>query len=795
MGVQPVTTVQLLLLLSLLSAVSVAGQNNATIDKNGTIKWPHLPAGKPYVTEGTTVSSGGLDTFYDLSRSVIASSLPETPPLDTVKGIIDGKLSIGNELQNLVKSSVGFAVCLAIGLLFFIIFPLVGLCFCCCRCCGNCGGKMLQREHPKATCRKRAFMGILLVLIVFQGAGIICTYVSNNHLSGTLSSMQKITNNAVSDILNFIDNVDQQFKQILINNVNFVKKLLKADTDEKRISSLITKPLVRNLSRDINFDGILTNIKKDVDNAMRIVSDMDTSLRTLKSETATIAGIPSQLKNVETAVKSLKSKLNVKLNNGTQNMLKNEIQKGVTNAVKNMNVQAQVDEMTKKHIDKIQEDIRKAIRKVKSRIEDLDIETTVADNVKLISQYDKYRNYGGISIASILLLVVLLQGFGLMCGLFCSNSNVNQTERGCMSNAGGNMLMASVGFLFIFGGIIMLVTTVLYLAGSIAERYMCQSIKNPSRIDKYVNTFIDTDHGNIEFDIQGKTLKFSVSGVLRSCKEGKTLYDAVQLGNVIDRRDMLNKVKFYKDKMIPSDFDKHLNLKNLNLTDKVGKLKRQITSTEGSSKQLDDVRKKLQTLRLLLTKQHPEGITNVKGLNDLTAKLTKLDTDLPKKAGKYIKASVDLFTRHIFEIFESFINDTMHHLHTDLGNCRPIWSVYNVLALETVCHGIVDPLNGFWLALGWTIFFGLPSLVFSVKLAKHLRRMKYVDEFTTTRPGERSMSVNSSKQQSRTSRFTRQHLTLIAGTRDAQGVICYIRETIRTNDLTHLTPSKTDTSV
>ncbi|XP_041371326.1 prominin-1-like [Gigantopelta aegis] len=440
-------------------------------------------------------------------------------------------------------------------------------------------------------------------------------------------------------------------------------------------------------------------------------------------------------------------------------MIKTKLQAGVNNTVQKINVQAQIDKMTRENIDTIQADISNAISQAKSSIRDMGIETTVADNVKLFSQYDKYRNYGGIGLASILLLVVLLQGFGLAFGLFGSNSNAKPTERGCLSNAGGNMLMASVGFLFIFGAIIILITSMLYLTGSIVERYMCQSFKNPSRIEKYANTFTNIDLENIQFAVQGKMLKFSISGILRSCKEGKTLYDAVQLGNVIDIRDMLNKVKSYKDKMIPTDFAKNLDLTNLHLSDNAGKLKQQITTLKGSSKQMDDVTKKIQTLRLLLTKLHPGGFTSVnkleasikqlqpiitqlpKTLNGLTTILTQLDTDLPKKAGKYIKASVDFFTGHIFGIFDSFVNDTMHHLHTDLGNCRPIWSVYNALVLETLCHGIVDPLNGFWLALGWTIFFGLPSLVFSVKLAKHLRRMKYLDEFGTTTSEENAMTT------------------------------------------------------
>ncbi|NWQ72873.1 PROM1 protein, partial [Columbina picui] len=37
-------------------------------------------------------------------------------------------------LPQLLIYEVGFLVCVAIGLLFIILVPLVGCCFCCCRC-------------------------------------------------------------------------------------------------------------------------------------------------------------------------------------------------------------------------------------------------------------------------------------------------------------------------------------------------------------------------------------------------------------------------------------------------------------------------------------------------------------------------------------------------------------------------------------------------------------------------------------------------------------------------------------
>lgn len=67
-------------------------------------------------------------------------------------------------LSQLLLYELGFLVCMAIGLLFIILVPLVGCCFCCCRCCGNCGGRMYQKQGRHTGCRRRAlWVSVLLV--------------------------------------------------------------------------------------------------------------------------------------------------------------------------------------------------------------------------------------------------------------------------------------------------------------------------------------------------------------------------------------------------------------------------------------------------------------------------------------------------------------------------------------------------------------------------------------------------------------------------------------------------------
>jgi len=62
--------------------------------------------------------------------------------------------------------AVGILVCIALGLVFVIITPVVACCFCCCRLCGRCGGKLFQKPNPHACCRVVAFSIIVAILAV-----------------------------------------------------------------------------------------------------------------------------------------------------------------------------------------------------------------------------------------------------------------------------------------------------------------------------------------------------------------------------------------------------------------------------------------------------------------------------------------------------------------------------------------------------------------------------------------------------------------------------------------------------
>lgn len=55
-----------------------------------------------------------------------------------------------------------------------------------------------------------------------------------------------------------------------------------------------------------------------------------------------------------------------------------------------------------------------------------------------------FRWYAGIGLGCVVLLIVLLQFCGLGCGTLGYSKDVETTDRNCLSNAGGEVLMSSV---------------------------------------------------------------------------------------------------------------------------------------------------------------------------------------------------------------------------------------------------------------------------------------------------------------------------------------------------------------
>ena len=77
---------------------------------------------------------------------------------------------------------------------------------------------------------------------------------------------------------------------------------------------------------------------------------------------------------------------------------------------------------------------------------------------------------------------------------------------------------------------------------------------------------------------------------------------------------------------------------------------------------------------------------------------------------------------------EEFADFAVQSSITELGNCSSLFETYK-FTTDMICDSIVDTLNGFWFALGFSCVLLPFNIVFGIKLAKFFRRMEIVDEY------------------------------------------------------------------
>nr|KAG5693687.1 hypothetical protein BaRGS_008329 [Batillaria attramentaria] len=518
---------------------------------------------------------------------------------------MDGKIDMMTAAQEVALDFIGFMICFAIGLLFVFIFPIVALCFCCCRCCGNCGGKRLQKHDDNAKCKRYVFSAILFVLAMFVVAGAACTFVTSDQVSKNLGGLNDSFSDSVDDVQAFVDNIHSQFTRLGDTNFVFLSDVLKNYVGNA--STEISERLITEINAIVNLDEPLDKISTLSDQAVVQIDDLEATTATAKgqrdSAVASLrpisAGCPvtncidpeiTTLENLpfddmETKLRNFRDKVTTDVFDSLKTELDGNIEAEVKKATDNIEVGTEMDKIYNDQIKPMLDQVDKLKTNMAS---DMDSYKDMVDSfTSLAEPYDKYRWYAGVGLASFLMLIAVLMLFGIVLGILCGSANAKPTERGAASNCGGIMLMAAVGLIFIFGAFLMLLTTLMYMLGSLTERYVCQTFDDLSKVEEDLNL-----------------------------------------------------------------------LENLNMSQTV----QEASATIDVSAAVNDLK------------------ATTAALGDLKTSTTQ-----------------DLVNT-LFDYVESYVGD-------------------------------VKTKNGFWLAIGWCIFFFMPGLIFAVKLAKHFRRMLYEDSY------------------------------------------------------------------
>ncbi|KAJ7370401.1 hypothetical protein OS493_032578 [Desmophyllum pertusum] len=120
---------------------------------------------------------------------------------------------------------------------------------------------------------------------------------------------------------------------------------------------------------------------------------------------------------------------------------------------------------------------------------------------------------------------------------------------------------------------------------------------------------------------------------------------------------------------------------------------------------------------------------NLKTLaNDTLDKAQKAENYLHTESSKNINKIVEDYTTRVLGWGFQFTDHILDILNNQLAKCRPVTNIYDATVV-VLCNQALYPFNGFWLSIGWCLFFFIPAIIFCVKLAKHYRRMNYESDF------------------------------------------------------------------
>ncbi|NWR18844.1 PRM1A protein, partial [Emberiza fucata] len=704
---------------------------------------------------------------------------------------------------------IGFIVSAALGLLFILLLPLVGLCFCMCRCCDNCGGEMHQRQKKNADCQRSCFATFLFVasLIIRQVVGVLCAYAANQHLTNQVRGAKKLVNSNFKDLKIFLNDTPAQI-DYLVNQYNTTKDKALSDLNSNLVFFLIhifaaireTKEALENVSVSVEvlqegterLHANLTDVKMHLSNTLNdsacsaaqaasTCNIIRNSLAQLNIN-ANFSGLPG----VSLQLAKINDVLKIDLSSLVQKVYSQYRQSSFCHNIKSVleSIGSNITTFTRAlPVQKILADLMVHLTQS---------EAYVQDYFPLVEQYDFYRWLGCLILCCMLVLILVFYYLGLLCGTCGYDKHASPTTRGCISNTGGNFLMAGVGFSFLFSWVLMIVVVLTFVTGGNVEKLVCEPFEDKNLFKVLDTPYLLNKHwkhylAGIIFKNPNVNLTFEK--VYSDCKENKGIYTSLHLEHLFNINELLN-ISMYTEDVALRIEHIQINLSKIILLDEIGKENLLNFSSSGIdgidfSAYLTEINKSVTKVDLLSfandlearADQLPKGALEnaLKGhannirmihnqqvvpleqamstLNQSIRLLKRTSSELMVKVKNVISAvnaAQDLINNNASQVivqetkkyvdtiigyFEQYTDWVKESISMEVAACKPIANVIDTAVDIFLCSYIADSVNTFWFGLGGSSMFLIPAIIFAVKLSKYYRRMDTEDVYDDTENG------------------------------------------------------------
>nr|XP_057930508.1 prominin 1 b isoform X2 [Doryrhamphus excisus] len=798
--------------------------------------------------------AGAIGILFHMVHAFLYAVQPNFFPKDLIVQVIQQnmggiKVEEWKKPENVVLLlqwvyyEAGFLVCAAIGIVFVVLVPVFGMCFCVCRCCENCGGEMHQRQRKNADCQRGFFTASLLATTIFITVGVLVAYAANHNISSHIKSTRRFINTNMRDLKMFANNTPAQI-EYLTGQYTTAKNKVLSELDNigpllgGRIHSQLEKEVVPSLDSALRMAGAkVENAVKAMRETKEALESVSSSLQVLQEGTEklkdSLVGERASLSNTLSdpactngavspscnAIRSTLFQLGINADfaklpdvshalANVQTVLKTDLSNVVQKGYSSFNDTPRlVKEQTrnilsalprvKAMLDKIGSDINGFAKMFPVEASLVNFTVFLNDGQKKMESYypqidqmDFYRWIGCVAVLCMVVLILAFNILGLLCGACGYDKQATPTTRGCLSNTGGNLLMAGVGFSFIFSWVLMAIVTTLFVVGGNLEKLMCEPLAN-RQLFKIIDTPFLVHPAKKNFLpgmlFQNPNIDLTLGSMYRECYENNGLYHALQLETMFNVNSFLNRTVYNKDvaKVLEGvqvdlqditlleqagrdnlinfansgigliDYDAYLAEVNRGVT--LVDLLTFSTDLEAQADQLPRgaLENALKGHASSIRQIHREHVIPMEQAMYVRARSTlsqsikllqRTSSDLPVKvtnilsaidaseylithnASHVVKLETKGYVESLVGYFKQYTDWVHNSLTAEVAQCKPISNIVDSMEI-VACSFIVDSVNTFWFGLGACSILLIPSIIFSIKLAKYYRRMDTEDVF------------------------------------------------------------------
>uniref|UniRef100_A0A667Y7L1 Prominin 2 n=1 Tax=Myripristis murdjan TaxID=586833 RepID=A0A667Y7L1_9TELE len=703
-----------------------------------TVPQPQCPKGvAPHsLNQPHYLNNSAVDTGVGFMKDIVQSFLHTVQPNPFPQGQLSF-VSLCLCFQAL-QYEVGFLVCAAIGIIYIVLMPLVGFFLACCRCCGNCGGKMHQEQTSGMHCRRRALYWSTFITTLIILAGNICMFKSNEALKVSVDKSAEDLNITIDNLHIFLGAVYLTLMLVLLcvctETISTSNQLRELNSSLARLQSSVNllQANVSDVKNRINRTSLNPNcincgsLQPELQKLTLDTTITTSSLTELQSGVDEVikADLKSQIRKVEDYFSSIPQRVT----NDTKDVVQSTKQ--------------QLEEI-KTQISQVKNDIPlSALSNVSDRLDQLQREIGTVTPTVDTAEYIRWTVC--VALCCVVLLVVVCNILGLLLGPLGLKPKADPADRSCTANCGGTFLMMGAGFSFLFGWLFMIVVLLLFLLGGNVYTLVCQPWDNGELLK-----FIDTEGVIPGFQLGpmlGLKSNLTLTDIYSDCEKNRPLWSTLRLYELVDLEDLLNVSKVGHN--LTSQFTQLLSNTDITLStitflspDVQNQLSSFSAKADGinniSSINLNTTADKLEELATVQTNDGIKAELRAEA-RDLRQIQTNIEiTIIPQLVSSSAIVCLGLVSEctHIYTYMESreFLDCQMGYFtaFADWAN-GTVNSVLAKCCAVTYCaYACVCffPCNAFWFSLGWCLIFFIPSIIFSIKLAKYYRRMDSSDVY------------------------------------------------------------------